>query len=214
VARFVLLGGIVAACSAVSAADLRGFVSDGPAGTLLFQACNGRTFSPKPYRLEDETPAAALSAGIGVVRRMMLDPGRPLYIEFRGEVAAPVATAQQFQRAIGTVESCGAVRAEAADVRLLATGEYPGWRFVATSAGARLERPGAKPVRFPAAPFTAPIVEKNSRIFDAWSSQDGGSIRMEFTEQMCSDGHSGTAYGARVVARIGSYDFEGCAARF
>ena len=39
-------------------------------------------------------------------------------------------------------------------------------------------------------------------------------LDLEITEQMCSDGHSETAYGATAFVRIGSRTFEGCAARF
>jgi uncharacterized membrane protein len=80
--------------------------------------------------------------------------------------------------------------------------------------GAQLERPGQKPVRFPAAAFAAPAKTPESRVVDAWSPQDGGSIRLELTEQMCSDGRSESAYGARVMLRYGSTTYEGCAARF
>ena len=43
---------------------------------------------------------------------------------------------------------------------------------------------------------------------------DGGTVRVELTAEMCSDGRSETAYGAKVVLRYGSRTYEGCAARF
>jgi uncharacterized membrane protein len=66
----------------------------------------------------------------------------------------------------------------------------------------------------PAAPFGSPAADGKMRVYDAWSSQDGGTVRIELTEEMCSDGRSETAYGARVTLRYGSRSFEGCAARF
>jgi uncharacterized membrane protein len=51
-------------------------------------------------------------------------------------------------------------------------------------------------------------------VADAWSPQDGGSIRLELTEELCSDGRSESAFGARVTLRYGSTTYEGCAARF
>ena len=69
-------------------------------------------------------------------------------------------------------------------------------------------------MRFPAAPFLAPPKGAGTRVIDAWSSLDGGTVRVEITEQMCSDGRSETAYGATVMLRYGSRSYEGCAARF
>ncbi len=144
----------------------------------------------------------------------MLESGRPLYVEFRGDIAGPVVTARQFQRALGTVASCATAPSDiAAGARLWAFGAEPAWRFVLTTGGGQFERPGQKPVRFPAAAFAAPA-QAQSRVVDAWSPQDGGTIRLELTEQMCSDGRSETAYGARVTLRYGSTTYEGCAARF
>jgi uncharacterized membrane protein len=152
---------------------------------------------------------------MGAVRQIMLDPARPLYVEFQGQTSKGVATANQFQRASGQVNSCAAaLKGATSNHRLLASGEDPPWKFEATTTSARLDVPGSKPVRFPAATFSSPTMAGQTRIFDAWSAQDGGSIRIEVIEQMCSDGRSETAYGARVVARYGSRSFEGCAARF
>ncbi len=209
----VALAALGASAAAV-AADLRGFVSNGPEGLLLFQACNGAQLSQQTTKINDKTPDEALTTGTVAVREIMLDSGRPLYVEFRGDVAGPIATARQFQRAIGHVETCTAAPREAAATRLLASGEDPPWRFVATATAARLEWPGARPVRFPGAPFKASAVDGKARVYDAWSPQDGGTIRIEFVEEMCSDGRSETAYGARVTLRYGSRSFEGCAARF
>jgi uncharacterized membrane protein len=69
-------------------------------------------------------------------------------------------------------------------------------------------------VRFPGAPFKTSAADGKARVYDAWSPQDGGTVRIEFVEEMCSDGRSETAYGARVTLRYGSRSFEGCAARF
>ncbi|MGH6623056.1 MAG: hypothetical protein ACREBN_03740 [Burkholderiaceae bacterium] len=161
------------------------------------------------------TPASALSAGFLSVRKIMHAPNRPVYIEFAGQAGGSTITAKRFQRALGTVIACSpAPRDMAPGSRIAAAGEQPAWRFSAASGGAQLDIAGAKPVRFPAAPFTRPIVEKNARIYDAWSSQDGGSIRLEIIEELCSDGRSESAYGARVLIRYGSLSLEGCAARF
>lgn len=217
VARFIFVGCVLAswAGSAAAAAELRGFVSAGPYDTLIFGPCNGSKASSRVYRLDDATPEAALSAGVLAVQKIRHNPNRPLYIEFQGNSAGPVVTAHRFQRALGTVDSCSAVPGDiASTARIAAAGEDPAWRFNAAAAGAQLEVAGARPVRFPAAPFGTPIVEKNIRIYDAWSSLDSGSIRMEITQQLCSDGRSESAYGARVHLRYGSTSFEGCAARY
>jgi uncharacterized membrane protein len=163
----------------------------------------------------DKTPEEALTAGTVAVREIMLDSGRPLYVEFRGEVTGKAITARQFHRALGPVETCAAAPKDgAASARVLAVGENPPWRFVMTAAGAKFERIAQKPVRFPAVPLVKASEDGNVRVLDAWSTQDGGTIRVEITEQMCSDGHSETAYGATAFVRLGSRTFEGCAARF
>lgn len=215
-ARFFFLSCLLIVCAAPSAAaDLRGFVGEGPYDTLLFQPCEGTKASARAYRLDDMTPASALSAGFLSVRKIMHAPNRPVYIEFAGQAGGSTITAKRFQRALGTVIACSpAPRDMAPGSRIAAAGEQPAWRFSAASGGAQLDIAGAKPVRFPAAPFTRPIVEKNARIYDAWSSQDGGSIRLEIIEELCSDGRSESAYGARVLIRYGSLSLEGCAARF
>lgn len=197
------------------AADLRGFVSNGPEGLLFFHACNGAQLSSQMVPVVDKTPEEALTAGTVVVREIMLDSGRPLYVEFRGDVAGKAITARQFHRALGPVETCAAAPKDgAASARVLAVGENPPWRFVMTAAGAKFERIGQKPVRFPAVPLVKASEDGNVRVLDAWSTLDGGTIRLEITEQMCSDGHSETAYGATAFVRLGSRTFEGCAARF
>jgi len=207
-----LASGSLALAAPSVAADLRGFASAGPFG-LLFQPCEGRKVSPRALKVEDATPDGALGAGVDEVRKIMLDSSRPLYVEFRGEVAGLTVTARQFRRAVGTIEGCGTTD-HAPGTRLLAGGDEPPWRFVLTAAGAQLERPGQKPVRFPAAAFAAPQKAGTARVFDAWSPQDGGTIRLELAEQMCSDGRSESAYGARATLRHGNQTFEGCAALY
>lgn len=210
------LGALAALVSATAgAADFRGFASAGPLGVILFQQCEGKALSQRTFKVEDHTPDGALMAGIDDVRAIMLNSSRPLYVEFRGDSKGILVTARQFQRAVGTAESCtDAPRDIAAGIRLLAGGADPGWNFVVTAQRAQLERPGEKPVRFPSAPFLAPPKGDGTRVIDAWSSLDGGTVRVEITEEMCSDGRSETAYGARVMLRYGSRSYEGCATRF
>lgn len=198
-----------------SATDFRGFASPGPLGVTLFQECRGKAPGRSLVKIDDATPDGVLSAGLDEVRKIMLEPGRPIYMEFRGGLAAGQIKATQFVRAVGTVESCAATLADLpAGTRLWAGGLEPAWQLVVGPREARLERPGMKPVRFPAAPFVAPAGPAVSRTIDAWSSLDGGTVRMETTVQMCSDGSSETAYGVRATLRYGSTTYEGCAAQF
>ena len=213
----VLTGCLALSPTVASAADLRGFASAGPMGLILFQPCDGKGASDRTLRIEDETRDSALTAGILDVRKIMLNSGRPLYVEFRGDTAGLVAKARQFQRALGTVTSCADALGDIPPAAILWTaGDDPSWRLVATPADARLERPEAMPVRFPASAFASRAAKssKSPRIIDAWSTQDGGTIHVEITEQMCSDGRSETAYGASVSVRYGSRTYQGCAARF
>ena len=213
---FALCAAVVLPITAV-AADLRGFAAPGPMGVILFQPCSGKAMSNRLLQVEDETPDSALTAGIDDVRKIMLEAGRPLYVEFRGDTVGLVAKARRFQRASGTITSCADAASDIpAAAPLWATGEDPSWRLVAGATDVRLERPGLPPVRFPAPVFAAATAKstKSPRIVDAWSVQDGGSIRVEITEQMCSDGRSETAFGASVSVRYGSRSYQGCAARY
>lgn len=209
------LATVATAPTAAHSADYRGFASAGPLGVILFQECKGRTPAARLVNIEDETADSALAAGIDDVRRIMLDSSRPLYVEFDGIAAGALVKARRFQRAVGTVESCAdALKDVPRGTRLWAAGSDPAWLLIATADGARFQRPGEKPVRFGAAPFAAPAKSASARIIDAWSAQDGGTLRIEITQQMCSDGRSETAYGAHVMLRYGSSTYEGCAARF
>lgn len=193
----------------------RGFVSDGVAGGLVFQRCDAALPAAQALMLQDKTAGRALGIGIGAVREVMLDPARPLYVEFRGDALGTLMTARQFQRAIGHVPSCAAAPpALPEQVRLWAVGGMPAWRLQATPAGARLEVVGARPERFSAvAPHTADA-GKPSRKFSAKSIDGGAPMALELVEQPCNDLQAETAYGARVAARLGERRLEGCAARF
>ena len=210
----VALGLVAAAASPAAAADFRGFVSDGPAGLLVFQSCQGTSLAKQAFRLADKSPEMALTAGASAVRQVMEDRGRPLYVEFVGDAGGGAITVRRFQRAIGHIGSCaGAPKDIAAGTRLQASSIEAGWRFVATPGGARLELTPGKPVRFPGAPF-ASTQPGRTQVFDAWSAQDGGTIRVEVTEEMCLEEGTETASGARVLLRYASTSVEGCAARF
>ena len=174
--------------------------------------------SQQLFPIDDKTPNGSLRAGVAAVRQIMLHRYRPLYVEMRGERTKTNTTVYQFQRAVGTVESCKVLpRDIASSVSLLATGQMPSWRLVVTDA-AVLELPDKVSIKLPAAAFkaagTAPTSMENiARNFDT-QSVDGTPIRIEVNPLMCSDGRSETAYGARVTVRIEKRVLQGCAARF
>jgi uncharacterized membrane protein len=215
-AALVALAAWVAPAVASDGSDMRGFVSEGIGDVLLFNACQGKTLSKKPMRLMDKTANEVMGAGLNEVRQMMFDSSRPIYAEFRGDAEGIVVTARQLHRVIGHIDSCPAAPTDVrAGTLLFASGEEPFWRFVLSGQDAQLVFEGQKkPVRFPAAAFKSPVEAENVRTYDAWSVQDGGTIRVEIEERMCSDGRSETATGARVTLRYGSKSFEGCATRF
>ncbi len=201
------------------AADLRGFVSEGGAGVLQYQPCNGAVMSQQLFPIDDKTPNGSLRSGVGAVRQIMLHRYRPLYVEMRGERGKTNVTAYQFQRAVGTVESCKSLpRDIPSNVRLLAAGDGPSWRLVVTDATALLELPDKVSVKLPAAAFKAAGTDQTAketllRTYDVQSA-DGMPIRVEVSPQMCTDGRSETAYGARVTVRVEKRVLQGCAARF
>lgn len=193
----------------------RGFVSDGVAGGLVFQRCDAAQPVAQALMLLDKTAGHALGIGIGAVREVMLDPTRPLYVEFRGDALGSLMTARQFQRAIGHVPSCAAAPpALPEQVNVLAVGGMPAWRLQATPASARLEVVGARPARFSGVASHAADAGTPIRKFSAKSIDGGATIQLELVEQPCNDLQAETAYGARVVARLGERLLQGCAARF
>ena len=201
------------------AADLRGFVSEGGAGVLQFQFCNGSVLGRELFPIEDKTPNGSLRQGVGAVRKIMLNRYRPLYAEVRGERGKTNATAYQFQRALGTVESCKALpRDIQSNVRLLATGEAPSWRVVVTDTTAVLDLPDKVSMKLPAAAFKPAGTEQTAkekvpRTYEV-PSAGGTPIRVEVSPQMCTDGRSETAYGARVTVRVEKHVLQACASRF
>lgn len=156
---------------------------------------------------------------MGAVRQIMLRRYQPLYVEARGERGKTNATVYQFQRALGTVESCKALpRDIQPNARLLAAGDGPAWRLVVTDTSGLLELPDKVSLKLPAAAFKAAgndraAKENIARIYDAVTSQ-GSAIQIEVNPQMCTDGRSETAYGARVLVRFEKRSVQGCASRF
>jgi uncharacterized membrane protein len=220
VARRVLVFGAFSFFAATGvAADIRGFISEGGAGVLQYQPCNGAVMSQQLFPINDKTPNSSLRSGVGAVRQIMLHRYRPLYVEMRGERGKTNATAYQFQRAIGTVESCKSLpRDVASNVRLLASGDGPSWRLVVTDATAVLELPDKVsikllPAGFKSAGSDQTAKETIARTYEVQSS-DGIPIRVEVNPQMCTDGRSETSYGARVTVRLDKRTLQGCAARF
>ena len=78
---------VILAPAAALATDFRGFASAGPMGLILFQECRGTAPVPRVVKVEDATKDGIFSAGIEAVRRIMLNAGRPLYVEFSGDAS-------------------------------------------------------------------------------------------------------------------------------
>ena len=212
--RVAAIGLVAAGASGVAAAaDFRGFVSDGPAGLLVFQPCQGSSLGRQIFKVSDKSPDTALTAGASAVRQVMQDASRPLYVEFAGEGSGNSLTVRRFHRAIGHVLSCASAPKDIPNGTALQASGAEGWRFVATSNSAQLELAPGKVVRFPASAFV-PTKSGRTQVFDAWSARDGGTIRVEVTEEVCLEERSETASGARVTLRYASTSVEGCAARF
>ena len=194
-------------------------MSEGGAGVLQYQPCVGGAMSQQLFPIDDKTPNGALRAGVGAVRQIMLHRYRPLYVEMRGDRGKTNTIVYQFQRAVGTVDSCKKLPHDiAANVRLLAAGDGPAWRLLATDSTAVLEFSDKSLVRFPAAAFKRAgsdqaTKETVAHTYEARST-DGIPIRVEVNPQMCTDGRSETAYGARVSIKVEKRTLQGCAARF
>jgi uncharacterized membrane protein len=97
-------------------------------------------------------------------------------------------------------------------------GQAPTWRLVLTDTTALLELPDKVSMKLPVAAFKTAGSDQVSkeaiaRTYEALSS-NGSAIQVEVNPQMCTDGRSETAYGARVVVRFEKQTFQGCAARF
>lgn len=213
------VGSLLLVCAGAAAganpSEQRGFVSDGLPGGFLFQRCDAAGPSARPMILDDKSPGRAVTAAVVEVRQLMLDPGRPLYVEFRGEADGKgLMRARQFQRAVGHVASCAEAPTLPANVRLFVEGGEPAWRLQSSSAGARLDVVGKKPLQFQPVAMTGSATAGKTRSFVAAPVGGGVQMRLELTEAACTASASETAYGARVVAQLGEQRLEGCAARF
>ncbi|HVE88290.1 MAG TPA: hypothetical protein VNA44_01210 [Burkholderiaceae bacterium] len=201
------------------AADLRGFISEGGAGVLQYQFCSGETLGRELFPIEDKTLNRSLAAGVNAVRSIMLHRYRPLYVEVRGVRGKTNVTVNQFQRALGTVESCKSLpRDIQSNIRLHASGQAPVWRLVATDASALLELPDKVSMKLPAAAFKSAgsdrVAKGAPQQTYEMQSIDGTAISVGVNPQMCTDGRSETAYGARVSLQVQKLTLQGCAARF
>ena len=217
--RALLFCALTLAATASDAEDLHGFISEGGVGVLQYQPCLGGEISQRLFPIDDKTPNGALRQGVGAVRSIMLHRYRPLYVEMRGERSKTNTTVYQFKRAVGTVESCKALpRDIGPKVRLLATGEGSSWRLVVTDTTATLDLPDKVSWKLPAAAFKAAGTDQSAKKKIAQTyelqSPDGKPVTVEVNPQMCTDGRSETAYGARVTVRIEKRVLQGCAARF
>jgi uncharacterized membrane protein len=207
----LLAAALPATVTAQAATDLRGFAMETPTG-LVFTRCGSST----TLLLEDKSPEAVLGKAIAAVRPVMSEQDRPLYVELRGTVTGKTVAATRLYRVIGHVADCNGLPSDVpANALLAAAGTQAPWGFVATPAGATFKRLNLPPVRFPAAAFVKPsVVDAGTRTFDAWSQQDGGTLRIQFTEGLCLNLGAEAAYGASVTARLGAQTFEGCASRY
>ena len=139
---------------------------------------------------------------------------RPLYVEMRGE-RSKTNTTCSVQRALGTVEYAPSYRVILQRHSMLASGEGPPGDGRSDSA-ATLELPDKVSRKLPVSAFKAmdqAAKEALSRIYET-PLPDGIPLRVEVVPQMCTDGKSETAYGARVSVRSGKGILQGCAARF
>lgn len=216
VARYILCSlalavSVAAPVQARTGTEMRGFIMETLDG-LSFTRCGGRTAAV----VVDGTPAQALSQAIGAIRPVMSDQSRPIYVELAGQPAGNRLNVTRLLRLIGHVEDCASAPTDVpAGTRLAAVGIDEPWSLVVTAAGATFRAIAAKPSRFGAAAFARPTAEEpGRRTFDAWSQLDGGTLRIEFVEELCLDTGAEAAYGARVTGRFGHQALEGCASRY
>lgn len=197
--------------AAQAGSDLRGFVMESLSG-LSFTRCGSKAAAS----VVDKSPDESLQRAVGAVRPVMSQQDRPIYVELRGTLAGNTLTVHRLHRLVGHVADCSSLPTDVpANARLAAVGTEAPWGFTATPTGATFTRLGQPPVRFAAGAFAKPsVVDGASRSFDAWSQQDGGTIRITFTEGLCKDLGGEAVYGAQVTARLGAQTFEGCASRF
>lgn len=199
------------------AQSLQGFVSEETLpGVLSFRRCQGGKLASLPYLVDDLSANRSLLTGVMAVREAQMNRDRPMYVEFSGVLGDKLVVAHRFERAVGHLESCSvALQASPVGATIFAEGMNPSaWRFVVSNSGARLMLPGEKPLRFESKDFSAPRIEDGKKIYDAWSSFDGGTLHLEITEEPCLEPAAETAFGAQVLLRVGHATYEGCAARF
>lgn len=175
----------------------------------LFRACLG---SGRAAKLQedgmpfiDATRNRILFAAIQQRWQQSADPLRGVYLEFSGSVEHGRVTATELQRALGWVASCAERPTNVPiGVRAWASGNEPAWGF-SVDAKAATFRTLDGVLTFPVAVMqlgTPPSVYEAGDL--------GGRLRVEFTDDLCSDTMAEAAFGRRVVAAVNGALYTGC----
>lgn len=206
--------GLAVAAVAARAADLpasastAGFVRY-ESSKWLFRACSGRG-EPAILRepgmpFIDATPEGVFFAAIRQRWQQSADPVRGVFVEIAGFAEGGRVTVTRLDRALGWVTSCAGRPANIPDgTRAWAAGHEPSWAFVLDSRAATWRTPdGVKTL-----PADAWKIVGSSAVYDG--ALQGGRVRVEFTEGLCSDTMAEADFGRRVVAAFNGAFYVGC----
>ena len=175
----------------------------------LFRACigSGRTAKLQKDGLPfiDATRDRILFAAIQQRWQQSDDPLRGVHLEFSGFVENGRVTATELHRALGWVASCSERPNNVPiGVRAWASGNEPAWGFSVDAKAATFRTPDGV-LTFPVAamkPGGAPAVYE--------ANDSTRRLRVEFTDDLCSDTMSEAAFGRRVVAAVNGALYTGC----
>lgn len=133
------------------------------------------------------------------------DPLRGIYLEFSGYEENGRVSATDLQRALGWVESCAQRPTNvAAETRLWAAGNEPGWNFVVGPRAAVWRTPEGE-IELPLRPLQH---AGDTVAYDA--ALGTRRLRIELTTGLCSDTMSEAAFGRRAVVAFEGRLFTGC----
>lgn len=173
----------------------------------LFRACpspGASTVEALPFI--DATPDGTLFRAIQQRWRQSLDPLRGVYVEFSGYSENGRVTVTELQRALGWVESCAQRPTNVGPaVMLWAAGNEPSWVFTIEGSTATLRVLGEAALVFPAA-----TVRRGKTALSIDELAGSERMRIEFSDQLCSDTMSEAAFGRSVVVARGGRMMTGC----
>jgi uncharacterized membrane protein len=200
----VTVGAHGAAARPPAAHPLSGFVKY-EHNKWMFHPCDApavRKGARRGYSLIDGSSGGQVFAAIRQRWLQSVDPLRGVYLEFDGYLENGRAAATRLHRALGWVDQCASRPNNVPDTATAwAAGNEPSWSFVHDGDTGYVQFAGRPRLEL----ATLQRVERTGvQTFVA------DALRIEFSDQLCTDTMAEAAFGRSVVALVNGQLLEGC----